>query len=417
MLLNTQKLRSQSGFTLVELLVGLVIGLLATLVVMQTFSAFEGNKRSTTGIADAQTNGTVGLYLLQRELQYAGYGVPLVSGTMPTIGAATAANTFVFTNYTSMTQAQINTAVAAQLAAYNTKIAADTATVAAGVNFSALKCDTSSPAINIDADGDPSTANATSVVRDIISPVIISDGGTSSDTVTIHYGTTTRGGMPTDVVSTAGTTTVGVTNTLGCRTGDVALVTRNGSSTCVVTTVTSTNALLDPITANSIEVASNIGIAQNDKFSCLGKVTQTIFNVSTGTGANANQLQKNGQSVLGDIVSMQAQYGISNTGNSEIVTSYVDATGIWAPTSITVANRNLVKAVRIAVVARNNLLEKGVVTQLCSGTATGPTKLCVFGGNLDLSTTNVGANWVNYRYRTYQIVVPLRNVLAASPQL
>ena len=412
MVLNTQKLRFQSGFTIIELLVGLVIGLLATLVVMQTFSAFEGNKRSTTGIADAQTNGALGLYLLQRELQPAGYGVPLVSGTMPTINAANAANTFVFVDYTGMTQTQINTAVAAQLAAYNTKIAADTATVTAGVNFSALNCGPSSPAINIDADGDASTPNATSVVRDIISPVIITDGGVgNSDTVTIHYGNTTRGGMPADVASTSGATTVGVTNTLGCRNGDVVLATRDGSPTCVVTTVTSSNALLDAANANSIEVAANTGIAQNDKLSCLGKVIQTKFNVL------ANQLQKNDQPVLGDIVSMQAQYGISNTTNSEIVTSYVDATGVWAPASITVANRNRVKAVRIAVVARNNLLEKDVVTQLCSGTATGPSKLCVFGGDLNLSTTDVGASWVNYRYRSYEVVVPLRNVLAASPQL
>ena len=234
MVLNTQKLRVQSGFTLIELLVGLVIGLLATLVVMQTFSAFEGNKRSTTGIADAQTNGVLGLYLLQRELQFAGYGVPLVSGTMPTINttptASTAANSFVFVDYTGKTQTEIDAAVAARLAAYNNKITVDTATVTAGVNFSALNCGPLSPAINIDADGDASTPNATSVMRDIISPVIITDGGVGvSDTVTIHYGNTTRGGMPADVASITGATTVGVTNTMGCRNGDVVLATRDGS--------------------------------------------------------------------------------------------------------------------------------------------------------------------------------------------
>lgn len=412
MLKKIQKLRFQSGFTLVELMIGMVIGLLATLVVMQTFSAFEGNKRSTTGVADAQTNGVLGLYLLQRELQYAGYGVPMVSGTMPTIAATSAANSYVFTDYTSMTSAQITAAIAAKAAAYNTKIAADATAVAAGVNFSALNCSSTSPAISLDIDGDTGTADATSIVRDIVSPVTIVDGA-NSDTVVVRYGTTTRGGMPTDIVSITGSTIIGVNNNMGCRSGDVALVTRDGSSTCQASMVTSTNAQLDA-TINTITLAANTGMAQLDKVSCLGKITQSTFDIATS--ANGFQLRKNTVPLIGDIVSLQAQYGVSTTANSEIVTGWQNGTGATWGAAMTVANRNRIKAVRIAVVARNNLLEKDPVTQLCTGTTTGPTKLCIFGGDLDLSGA-LGANWVNYRYRTYEIIVPLRNVLAASPQL
>lgn len=417
MAINTQKFRYQSGFTIVELMVGMVIGLLATLVIMQTFSAFEGNKRSTTGIADAQTNGSIGLYMIQRELQFAGYGVPVVNGTMPKVNAATAANTYAFTDYTGMTQTQIDADIAAKLAAYNAKLVADTATVAAGVNYSALKCDTTSPAINIDTDSNSTRANATQIVRDIITPVRITDGA-NSDTVVIHYGDTKRGGMATDIISKSGTSFVGVDNNLGCRNGDVVLVTRNNDPICAASLVTSTNAELDA-TTTAINVTSNTGMDQGYKLACLGQIAEITFDV--GTGANANQLQKNGQQVISDVVSLQAQYGISTTANSEIVNSWVNGTGAtWGPTTITVANRNRIKAVRLAVVARNNLLEKDVVTQLCSGTASGPTKLCVFGtgtaGDLDLSGS-LGANWVNYRYRAYEIIVPLRNMLAASPQL
>ena len=67
----------QAGFSLVELMVGLVIGLLATLAIMQIFSAFEGQKRTTSGTADAQTSGSVALYTLQRDVQLAGFGLPL----------------------------------------------------------------------------------------------------------------------------------------------------------------------------------------------------------------------------------------------------------------------------------------------------------------------------------------------------
>ncbi|MGZ8271499.1 MAG: hypothetical protein ACXWT5_09955 [Methylophilus sp.] len=66
--------------------------------------------------------------------------------------------------------------------------------------------------------------------------------------------------------------------------------------------------------------------------------------------------------------------------------------------------------------ARNNLLERKPVTQLCTGTTAGLAKLCVFGGDLDLSAA-LGNDWVNYRYRAYEMIVPLKNVIAASPQL
>ena len=406
---NAQALRYQSGFTIVELMVGLVIGLIATLVIMQTFSAFEGSKRSTTGIADAQTNGSIGLYMLQRELQFAGYGIPVISGTMPQINVRP--DQIAFQDYTAKSQAQIDAAYATALADYNTKIAAESATVSAGEVYSALKCNPA-PTLSLDADNNAATPDVT---IDVITPVVITDGGTGSDTIAVRYCTTTRGGMQTRVTTTSGVNYVGVENNMGCRTGDVVLVTRNsntGDTTCMATKVTSTNAQLDG-TTNAINVVSNSGMGLNNRLACLGQVRQMTFAV--GTGANANQLQKNGDNVISDIVNLQAQYGVSATANSEVVTNWVDATGgAWA--APTVANRNRIKAVRIALVARNNLLEKDVVSQACTGAATGPARVCVFGGDVNLAAS-LGADWNRYRYRTYEVIVPLRNVLAASPQL
>lgn len=45
----------QAGFSLIEVMVGLVVSLLVSLVIMQVFAVFEGQKRSTSGTADAQT--------------------------------------------------------------------------------------------------------------------------------------------------------------------------------------------------------------------------------------------------------------------------------------------------------------------------------------------------------------------------
>ena len=65
----------QAGFSLVEIMVGMVIGLLATLVIVQIMSAFEAQKRVTTGNADAQTNGGITLFGIERDLQMAGFAL------------------------------------------------------------------------------------------------------------------------------------------------------------------------------------------------------------------------------------------------------------------------------------------------------------------------------------------------------
>ena len=59
---------AQAGFGLAEILVGLAVGLITTLVVMQTVTTFEGQKRTTGGNAEAQTNGSIALYTIQRQV-------------------------------------------------------------------------------------------------------------------------------------------------------------------------------------------------------------------------------------------------------------------------------------------------------------------------------------------------------------
>ena len=67
--------RAFAGFTLVETMVALVIGLLATFIVMQVFAISEGQKRTIMGGADAQSDAAVVLYLIERDLRQAGYGL------------------------------------------------------------------------------------------------------------------------------------------------------------------------------------------------------------------------------------------------------------------------------------------------------------------------------------------------------
>lgn len=329
----------QDGFSLVEIMVGLVIGLLTTLVIMQIFSSFEGQKRTTTGSADAQTSGSVALYTITRDLQRAGYGL------IP-------------------------------------------------ANTSPLDCN---PA--------PTTAAGASVD---LSPVVITDGGDdpgASDTVVIRFGSSPMGGVPTQIGAITGTTVTMSTN-LGCLAGDSALIT-NGTN-CQIRTVTG----LDTDTGVVLDNAT--GLLVGAQLACLGNWTQTSYQVADGT------LMVNGNQRASGIVNLQAQYGISASVDSNQVVSWVNATDDWAAPSI--ANRNRIKAIRIAVVARNEQYEKELVSAACSSTTDpAPSGVCAWAGTEDspapaIDLSNIDS-WQNYRYRVFETIVPLRNIVWSKDKL
>ena len=70
----------QRGFSLVELMVAVVIGLIGTVVMFQVFAISEGQKRSTTSGNDAQQNGAIALFSLEKDLRNTAHGVrPLIN--------------------------------------------------------------------------------------------------------------------------------------------------------------------------------------------------------------------------------------------------------------------------------------------------------------------------------------------------
>ena len=63
------------GIGLTDLMVGLAISLLATLVILQVAVLFETRRKSTTGIADAQMNASYALAIIARDFRMAGHGL------------------------------------------------------------------------------------------------------------------------------------------------------------------------------------------------------------------------------------------------------------------------------------------------------------------------------------------------------
>lgn len=62
------------GFSMVELMVAMLIGLIGTIIIFQVFEVSEGIKRTTTSGGDAQQNGAVALYVMEHDLRNAGMG-------------------------------------------------------------------------------------------------------------------------------------------------------------------------------------------------------------------------------------------------------------------------------------------------------------------------------------------------------
>lgn len=335
----------QTGFSLVEIMVGLAIGMFTMLVIMQVISVFEKQKRATTGTADALTNGGIALYNMSRELQMAGF--PLMPDTN-----------------------------------------------------SALEC------ANL-------TYGATG--RTGISPVVITDGGGASDTVTIRYGDTSMGGLSAQILGIVGNAMT-VSNNFGCNVGDIALVI-NGT-TCALSSATAVAGSTTPMT---VTLNNTTATAIGANIACLGNWNEITYRV------NAGNLERNGVPVVAGIVNLQAQYGISATGLANTsalfnqVTQWVDATGAtWA--APTVANRNRIKSIRISVVARNQKIESGVVTAACSSTtAAAPTGMCAWIGNISSPAPTIDLSndpaWARYSYRVYETIIPLRNVIWAKDTL
>src|SRR5260221_12447319 len=65
---------SERGFSMVELLVAMLIGLIGMIIIFQVFEVSEGIKRSTTSGGDAQQNAVIALYTMERDFKNAGMG-------------------------------------------------------------------------------------------------------------------------------------------------------------------------------------------------------------------------------------------------------------------------------------------------------------------------------------------------------
>lgn len=344
-----------TGFSLVEIMVGMVIGLLSTIIVMQVFATFEGQKRTSTSGSDAQTNGGVGLYTIERDVRMGGYGFA------DAIGCAL--------------NRSFNGAALASLA---------------------------------------------------LAPVTIGDGtGTNgSDTLTIIASNKTSWSVPVRVITNhaQAATQFNTNATLGITQGDLLIAYEATTPpNCTLFQVDNANPVLNPIdhAAGSWNGNSAIFPAAGYSTDALLINTGSFMMHSYSLDANSNLVfgdylsatnTVNSQILSPDIVNLQAEYGFDTRAGAQ-TDARVDtwsATMIDADVSGTIGDAgdiNRIYALRFAVVARSGLMEKPLADGSCDITTASPAWAS---GAIDLTAL---ANWQCYRYKTFETVVPLRNML------
>jgi len=336
-------------------MVGMVIGLLSTIIVIQVFATFEGQKRTTTGGSDAQTNGGVGLYTIERDIRMGGYGF------------------------------------------------ADAAGCALSSSF-----------------------NGTTLATLLLAPVTIADGaGGLPDSITILSGNKSSWSVPIRVISNhaQAATQFNTNATLGIAQGDLLIAYEAATPpNCTLFQVDNANPVLNPIVhttgswnGNSAvfpaagystnALLMNVGSFMSHTYSIDANSNLVFTDYSSATNTNSSQI------LSPDVVNIQAEYGFDTRAGAQ-TDAQVDtwsATMIDADTSGTIGDTgdiNRIYALRFALVARNGLREKpDPATGVCNTTIAGPTWT---GGTINLAAD---ANWQCYRYKTFETVVPLRNML------
>jgi type IV pilus assembly protein PilW len=381
---TSPRYRRHRGFSLVEVLVGIVIGMVGVLVIFQTVSIWDSHVRTTKAGGDAQSAGTLALFSIERDLRLAGMGFGKAGGDV--MGCVVHAH--------------------------------DTGDGRA-FDFNLFPMH-----IEVGADGAP-------------------------DEIRILYGNSSfYVSEETFTASTASTKKLARRN--GFRRGDVAVVAGNGTgvpgaSDCALVQITD-NTDVDGFTvahasgnysADAVYAAAS-GASAAARFNDAGG-TGTTFSSGTiynlGPAPRLNLWRIDGQrlvrtdvmhnagpfEVAEGVVSLKAQYGYDLDGDNRIA----DTPGApeWITALPTPVDWTKVRALRVALLVRSSQFEKSADPS-AGASAVAVTASAPSWSGGEFAMTNVDGtpdaygpadavpnNWRYYRYRVYEQVIPLRNMI------
>ena len=355
----TGKKSAVRGFSLVEIMVALVIGMIAVIVIMQVARTAEGQKRTTTGASDTQNNGALALYSLQRDVKQAGYGITSLSTLgCPLLLPAPTSHTL-----NALAPITINPPTTDVVAG---DIDTDTLLVVYGSSAG-------SPEGNSIASVGPSGSDQ------ILGLIAVTDFRVGQQVVAAPPAPKPGCALRMAAISgiTASTVTVpsvGAEETyrlfnLGFAPRVVAYAVRSG----------------------------NLSVCNYMQADCAAAC------VAGNTNCNNNWMV-----IAPGIVSLRAQYGRDTSAPRD---GSMDVWDQQTPAQPSPANQEVyadswagISAVRLALVARNSQPERDIITSavpVWAGSADAP---------VVLSESETDETWKHYRYQTYENVIPLRNI-------
>jgi type IV pilus assembly protein PilW len=391
-----------SGFTLVEIMIGLLIGMIGIVVIMQTFSVSEGYKRTSTSGSDAQVNGGLAMYLLQREIRLAGYGLNSLTPMGCTNIVAYNANTgSTFT--LRMVPLEINPA---GIPAGDPGTDTILITYGSAENF----------VTGVGAD-QPSNSSANYTVRNN------RDAFQPGDLVIAVQPGAGAGGGPTCLLQEITLVPSASSCGAGGGNGSSELIHNTGqyknpNKNCQMTTPTynKPSGITDPATGNPMPALNS---ANGGTIFDIGPLPQVKVYAIRGGNLTVCDLMTQDCSVAANfspmvsgIVSLRAVYGKDTDGDGAV-------NGWDRNALLTAADANSVVATAVEVTAKSGLKEKPSAGSGTCDTTTDAARPDPaqdwFGAGLaaasqiDLSGT--AADWQCYRYKLFQTSVPLRNMI------
>jgi type IV pilus assembly protein PilW len=379
------------GFSLVELLVSVVVGLLALMFATKLFVVSEQNRESSLGGSDSMQNGVQALFSISRDVAQAGWGLndPMIAGCN--------------TVFSDTRGYQLSMATRSDVAAPITPMAA----------------------------------------------VLIEANGAAPDRISLYAGTSLSGtgsvGLSKDY---GGETTISVDRiAFGFLSGDAVLAVPEASNGvaigCALAQVASAPTMVTGVQTLSIAAGASRfnragGLGQNYRAGVtrlfnLGPAEALSFHTwSVANGflqlraANMGNASATPQPVIDNLVSLKAQYGFDtraafNPENGMQVSEW-SASMIDADNDLVTGgpgDYQRIAAVRIAVVARSRTPQKPDADGSCNAT---PDKPTVFVNSspagvvapapvaVDVDVGVGGIDWKCYRYRVFETIVPMRNL-------
>lgn len=359
------------GMSLPEILAAVLIGLIGMIVIMQVYATSEERKRTTTGTSDAQINGNIAMFTIESAMRSAGFGMVSASNNM--LGCTTLAynSNRATPDFTYLMAPVVITVGAAG--------APDSITVAYG----------SSPNV---VEGNPfvsSAASGADIPLKNAAGILVGDLVVSSDGVQNCSMAEVTGFVPAAIntVMHATAAAYSYVNAAGTTISPTATYNKGGGSGVNY----SSSALLYTLGRAPTVVTYRIDPIGRDKLQ-----TRTLMPYVAAQDADGDGTS---DADIGDgIVQLKALYGKDTDGDAVVDTwNNITPTGPTAP-----ALWMQVRAIRVALLARSGKFEKTAVT---------PAAPAWTGGAFTMTNPADGTDWRFYRYRVYETIVPLRNMI------